>query len=130
VLNRRVIGSLVLVVGAQVGLVAPAAQACACHFTDITVRSSDPTPRSGQTFRIRGRFVDSGDPARNQLVRVQAHRNRHWVALPGARVRTHADGGYRMRLILSQRGERLLRVVGMDQGPGPNAYERFSVRVH
>lgn len=129
-LRKHVIGGLGLVVAAQLGLVAPAAQACACHYTDITVRTSDPTPRSGQTFRIRGRFVDSGDPAVNQVVRVQARRNHPWVRLAGARVRTSADGTYRMRLVLSQRGKRPLRVVGVDRGPGPNAFQRFSVRVH
>ena len=123
-------GVLVLVMGALLGLAVPSAHACVCHFTDITVQVSDPTPRSGQTFRIRGRFVDSGDPANHRLVRVQALRNHRWVRLPGARVRTSADGGYRMRLVLSQRGKRVLRVVGVDRGPGPNAFQRFSVRVH
>ncbi len=109
-------------------LTAPADAAVCCP--TITVRVSDPTPASGQTFRIRGRFLQpAGQPAVNRIVKVQALRNDRWVALSGAQVRTDDEGRYRMRLVLSQRGRRLLRVVGVNPGDRPNAVRRFTVRV-
>ncbi len=110
-------------------LAAPAEAAVCCP--SISVRVSDATPASGQTFRIRGRFLQpAGQPAVNRVVKVQARRNDSWVPLSGARVRTDDEGRYRMRLILSQRGRRLLRVVGVNPGDRPNAFRRFAVRVH
>lgn len=128
--RRTVVSVLALGLVVPASLVAGPAQACACHFTDISVRVSDPTPASGQTFRIRGRFFDSGSPAQSRIVKVQTRRDDRWVRIRGARVRTNDEGRYRMRLVLSQRGRRMMRVVGVDRGEGPNAYERFRVRVH
>jgi hypothetical protein len=125
---RNVVATAVLVAVAGTTTVAAPAQARLRN--DITVSVSDRSLASGQTFRIRGRFIDSGRLAVDNVVKVQTRRNHRWVPIRGARVRTNDRGRYRMRLILSQPGWRLLRVVGVDQGPGPNCYQRFRVRVH
>ena len=110
---------------------APAREAGCCN-PSITVRVSDSTPASGQTFRIRGRFLrPSGRPAAHQIVKVQTRRGDRWVRIRGARMRTDDRGRYRMRLILLQRGRRVMRVAGVTPAADRrNAFERFIVRVH
>lgn len=123
------IAATVLVMAVPAGMAATPAQAVSDSDTRITVRVSDETPASGQTFRIRGRFIEDGSPAINQPVKAQTRRDGQWVPLRGARIHTNDEGRYRMRLVLSQRGKRLLRVVGVAD-TGANAYQRFTVRVH
>lgn len=108
----------------------PAQAARANWDTEITARTSDSTPASGESFTVRGKFIDAGSPATHQTVKVQALRNDRWVQLDGAQVSTDEAGRYRVRLILSQTGKRELRVVGVADSAGPNARERFTVRVH
>lgn len=83
----------------------------------ITVHTSDPTPRSGQEFVLTGRLTaPTGRALGDGVVRVQTLRGGEWTNLTGARVTTGSDGRYRVRVILSQRGERDLRVVGDPAG--------------
>jgi len=96
----------------------------------ISVRVSDSTPASGQQFVVRGTFTRFGDGAADRPVKVQAWRDGSWTQLTGARVATNDEGQYRMRLILSQTGERDLRVVGVSPEGARNAFHRFSVTVH
>ena len=114
-----------------VGLQGPA-QACygGCDDGDISVRVSDSTPASGEQFIARGKLIMGGLPAADHVVKVQAWRDGSWQQLTGASLRTGSDGSYRMRLILSQTGERKLRVVGVGQGDEPTERQRFSVTVH
>ncbi len=79
---------------------------------------------------MHGRFFRAGDPAADRPVKVQARRDGAWIQLTGARVTTNDNGGYRVRLILSQTGKRVLRVVGVTPRGTRNAFHRFSVTVH
>ena len=128
-LNKAMGAATTLVAAtAMVGFVAPA-QACACDDAEISVRVSDATPASGQQFRARGRLIMGGLPAPAHTVKVQARRGGQWVPLRGARVQTNDEGRYRVRLVLSQRGSRLLRVAGVGEGTEPTQRQRFRVTV-
>jgi hypothetical protein len=125
------IGAAAVVALAPLALAAAPAQACGgCDDGDITVRVSDTTPASGQQFIARGKLTMGGLPAADHVVRVQTFRGGEWVAISGARVTTNEDGKYRVRLILSMKGKRVLRVVGVGQGDEPTERQRFTVRVH
>lgn len=129
-LNKAILAASTLAVAtAMVGFVAPA-QACACDDAEIRVRVSDPTPASGQQFRARGLLIMGGLPAPDHTVKVQARRGGQWVPLRGARVETNDEGRYRVRLVLSQRGARVLRVAGVGEGGEPTQRRRFRVTVH
>ncbi len=105
------VGSIVPVTA----LVAPSASAqqSAPANPRISAFVSDSTPASGEQFVVRGKFFRFGEPAADRPVKVQAWRDGAWNQLTGARVTTNDEGGYRMRLILSQTGQRDLRVVGV-----------------
>lgn len=95
----------------------------------VTVRISDPTPTSGQTFVLRGRLTLEGADAPGHTVKVQTYRNGQYRPIQGARVVTDSEGRYRVRLILQTKGVRDLRVVGVAGGHHTNAYHRFVVEV-
>jgi hypothetical protein len=95
----------------------------------LTVHVSDPTPAAGQRFVVRGKVEFFGMTSANQVVKVQAKRHGAWAPLKGARVRTDADGHYRLPLVLDQTGERRLRVVGVGQQGDSNMHARFHVLV-
>ena len=122
-----VIGSLVPVVGFAA---ASSASAQAASGTRISAFVSDSTPASGEQFVVRGKFVLAGDPAEDRPVKVQALRDGSWTQLDGARVTTNDEGRYRVRVVLSQTGERTLRVVGVSPEGSRNAFHRFVVTVH
>lgn len=83
----------------------------------ITVHTSDTTPQSGEQFVLGGRLTTrSGRALAAGVVRVQTLRSGEWSDLSGARVTTGSDGRYRVRVILFQRGDRDLRVVGNPAG--------------
>lgn len=82
----------------------------------VTVRSTDYTPASGQTFRLFGFVRSEGVALPDATVRVKTFRNGAWVRLPGATVLTHDDGHYRVRIILQMKGQRLLRVIANPKG--------------
>lgn len=108
-----VIGTLAT--AASVVSIAPA-QAEEVAGSRITVRSSDYDVSSGEQFVLRGRLMSEGDPVSDATVRVKTYRNGAWVRLEGAVVSTNDEGRYRVRVILSLKGERKLRVVGNPQG--------------
>ena len=54
-----------------------------------------------------------GAVAAGHTVRLQSYGDGSWTKIVGARVRTGADGRYRLRVILLVRGVRDLRVVGV-----------------
>lgn len=127
--TRRIVGIAAMSVLAPLAFAAVPAQAVEDSTSRITVRVSDPTPNSGEQFVARGKFTVDGQPADDHVVKVQAWRDGEWKQLTGARMLTNDEGRYRMRLILSQKGERLLRVVGVGQDDEPNARKRFTVVV-
>jgi hypothetical protein len=96
----------------------------------VTVRATDYTPASGQTFRLFGAVKSEGErvPA---TIRVKTFRNGEWVKLPGAVMHTNRDDRYRIRIVLQMKGERLLRVVGNPDGDDiATARKTITVTVH
>jgi hypothetical protein len=133
--KRRVAaGITALMIPAGVLAAAPSANAeCqgGCDDGAISVRVSDSTPASGQQFVARGSLVIGGRPAPAHTVKVQTLLGGQWKPIAGARVTTDADGRYRVRLILSTKGDRVLRVVGLGRGADEKTErKRFTVRVH
>lgn len=124
--SSAVLDTVVLLVA---GLV-PSASAIAPAGSKITVRISDPTPASGQTMVLRGRYLLAGSPAAGHKVKVQTYRNGGYDTISGATVLTRSDGRYRVRLVLQARGVRDLRAVGVAGGHRENSYHRFVVEVH
>jgi hypothetical protein len=127
---RTTLAVAVVAAVAPVAIAVPAHACSGCDDGTITVHVSDSTPASGQTFVARGELIMGGLPAADHVVKVQAWRDGSWQQLTGARVTTTGEGKYRMRLVLSQKGERLLRVVGIGQGDQPTERRRFKVTVH
>lgn len=128
-IRKLVAASAAAAVAPVVGAAAPAVACGGCDDASITVRVSDSTPSSGAQFVARGLFVMGGLPAPGHMVRVQTMRTGSWTPLTGAHVVTNDAGRYRVRLVLSQRGPRLLRVVGVGEGREPTQFKRFTVRV-
>lgn len=109
---------------ATVALVAPvlaAGPANAGYDARVTIHATDTTVHSGQQFRVHGKYLfGDNTPVVNKLVRVQTKdANGHWVRVRGAKLRTNSEGHYRIRVILSRKGVRMLRVKA--QGPGKHA---------
>jgi hypothetical protein len=130
---RRALGASALAAVAPAILIAGSVQpanAAAAATSSITVRSSDYTPASGQTFFVSGLFIDQGVPADHEPVKVQRLFDGTWSTLTGAVVRTTSDGHYRMRVILQTKGVRQLRVVGVTGGTAHDAFKRFTETVH
>lgn len=130
--KRSTIAAAAALAVAPVFALQGSAQACygGCDDGDISVRVSDSTPASGEQFIARGKLIMGGRPAADHVVKVQTWRDGAWEQISGAKLHTSSDGSYRMRLILSQTGERTLRVVGVGQGDEPTERQRFSVTVH
>lgn len=108
-----VIGTLAT--AASIGSIVPA-QSAEVADSRITVRSSDYDVRSGEQFVLRGRLMSEGSPVSDATVRVKTYRDGSWVRLKGAVVSTNDEGRYRVRVVLSMKGDRKLRVVGSPQG--------------
>ena len=94
----------------------------------ITASVTDATPGSGDLFRVAGRLTRDGDAIPGRVVKVQTLRDGRWTDLTGARMTTSSTGGYNLGVVLSQTGERVLRVKAVL--PGPDARKRFAVQVH
>lgn len=96
----------------------------------ITAHPSKRAVDSGEQFRVRGYFTINGAPALNRTVKIQALYGDDWRDISGARVSTGDDGRYGVRLILSMKGNRVLRAVGITPSPDrPDAKKRFTVTV-
>ncbi len=120
-----VIGSLVPLTGA----VAAHADSATTQPYRISVHVSDSTPASGEQFVVRGTFGTKSAAAADRPVKVQAYQGGSWHQLTGAVVKTNSEGAYRCRVILSQSGKRLLRVVGVTAKGTRNAFHKFTVTV-
>ena len=107
---------------------AETADAAAQPRARVTASVTDHSPASGQTFRVSGRLTRGGEAIAGRTVKVQTLRGGTWSDLTGARMATSATGGYALRVVLGQTGQRTLRVVGTV--PGRDAFERFTVNVH
>jgi hypothetical protein len=122
VASGAVVGSYASAEAASVSTMAPS--------VSITAHPSDTTVRSGQQFRVRGLFKIGGAPAINRTVKIQSLNSGTWQNIQGAQVSTGSDGRYAVRVILSRRGERTLRAVGITPSPNtPNPKKRFTVTV-
>jgi hypothetical protein len=130
--NRSSIAAGVVVAVAPVLALTPTALAggggCGGGFDELTVHVSDSTPASGEQFIVRGHLVEMGMSGKDHAIRVQSRSGGSWH--PVAHVRTDIDGKYRVRLILSTTGKRVLRVVAIGQGHENNQATRFVVNVH
>ncbi len=131
-IRSRVAIAAVAVGAPIVAFVGPSQAACygGCDDSSISVHVSDDTPASRQQFFARGQLIMGGLPAPDHVVRFQTHRNGAWEPIKGAHMLTNSEGKYRMRLILSQTGPRLLRAVGVGEGIEPTQRKKFSVAVH
>jgi hypothetical protein len=116
-----------LTAAASVLAVTPAATAADLAPSRISVHTRDHDVRSGEMFALRGRLVSEGEGVPGATVRVLAYRNGDWVRLSGAHVTTDSEGRYRVRLVLSQDGDRDLRVVGDRKGDGIRRAHRDTV---
>lgn len=96
----------------------------------ITAHPSDDRVSSGEQFRVRGLLTINGHPALDKMVKIQALYGDDWRNIRGARVSTGDDGRYRVRVVLSMKGKRALRAVGITPSPDrPNPKKRFAVNV-
>lgn len=131
-LTRIRVAAVAVAVAAPAIAFASPAQACSggCDDSDISVHVSDSTPASGQQFIVRGKLVMGGLPASDHVVKIQTKLNGTWQPIKGVRMSTDSDGKYRLRVILSTKGKRMLRAVGVGQGDEPTQRQQFSVTVH
>jgi hypothetical protein len=105
-----------------------AATAVAATLTAAPATAEDPAPSRvtaipsqfqvdpGEEFVIRGRLRSEGEPVGDAVVRVRTYLNGEWRNIKGARVTTNSEGRYRVRVVLSAQGDRLLRVVANPVG--------------
>lgn len=126
-MTTRVVGAAAAVALLLTGTVPVTADAAVT--ARITARSSEDVMAPGEQFVLRGRFTIAGKPARHHTVKVQSGYIGAWSTLQGTRVLTGSDGRYRVRIVLSVRGVRDLRVAGIVPGPGKEAFERVTVLV-
>ncbi|HEX3931509.1 MAG TPA: hypothetical protein VHW64_12455 [Nocardioides sp.] len=107
-----VIGSLA---AAGAGLALAPAEASAPVASHVTAKATDSTPAAGATFRVSGTVSASGHgvPA---TIAVQSLKDGTWVQLTGASMHTTSAGKYTIRVILSAKGARHLRVVADPDG--------------
>lgn len=114
--TTAVLGSAALLAGGFAAFAGPAS-ATDRPASRITVSASDSEVDPGEQFALRGRLTTEGGRAlAGGVVRVQTFRDGAWEDLPGAQVTTNDEGRYRVRVVLSQKGERGLRVVGNPAG--------------
>lgn len=106
----------------------PAYAAEAATPAKVTAAVSDATPASGQTFRVSGALSKDGDALAGKTVKVQTLRNGAWENISGASMKTSSTGKYNLRLVLSSKGKRTMRVVAVL--PGVDPVKGFAVTVH
>ena len=101
---------------AATGLAAAPALALDPAPSRVSAVASDTTVVSGEQFVIRGRMLSEGRPVAGAPVQIKSYDGGRWVALSGARVTTNSEGRYRVRVVLSRKGDRLLRAVANPAG--------------
>ena len=121
---------------AGLALVAPAlisGPAHAGYDARVTIHVSDTTVHSGQQFRVHGKYLfGDNTPVVGKRIRVQSKSPKgKWTKIKGATLRTNAEGHYRIRVILSRKGNRMLRVKaqGPDSQTAPLRSKAIKVRV-
>lgn len=127
-LARVLAGAVALGALSPVALTLAPAHACACPDEGIAVLAPSRTVSSGEEFRVQGVWIQSGKPAAGRTVKVQARRDGRWHTLKGAVVTARANGEFGARLVLQQKGVRVLRVLGVVPD-GPDVKDRFRVTV-
>lgn len=106
----------------------PAYAAEAAAPAQITAKVTDSTPASGETFRVAGVLSRDGDTLAGKTVKVQTLRDGTWQNISGASMATSSTGKYNLRLVLSQKDKRTMRVVAVL--PGVDPVKGFVVTVH
>jgi hypothetical protein len=101
---------------------------CGGGFDLLTANVSDKTPASGQQFIVTGKLIEMGMTGKDHPIRVQTLLGGSWQ--PVAHVRTDQDGKYRVRVILTTTGKRILRVVAPAGAQEDKQHTRFVVNVH
>jgi hypothetical protein len=113
------------------GAVVGTAGAAEAPTANITAHPTKTNVNSGEQFRVHGLFTINGNPAVNRTVKIQSKSSSGWTNITGARVSTDTDGHYGLRLVLSQKGKRNLRAVGITPSTStPNPKAPFTVTVH
>lgn len=121
------IGAIAL--GTSVLALSPA-QAATPAPSSVSVNTTDSTPASGQTFRLFG-AVTSGGVRVPATIHVKTLQNGHFVPVRGAVVSTNSENRYRVRIILSRKGQRQLRVVADPKSPNiSTSRNTITVTVH
>lgn len=130
--NTRRTAAVIASLAAATTLIGTApAQSAEVAGSRITARASDTTPASGQQFVLRGVLRSEGAGVSDATVRVKTYRDGEWVRLRGAVVSTDDEGRYRVRVTLSMKGDRTLRVVGNPTGDDiRTARKDLTVTVH
>lgn len=127
---RRCLGVFLVALAMAFAMFATPARAATEVRPGISVRASDYTPGAGQVFVLRGRYAPGGTVTAGLAVRLQSYAAGKWSDVRGARVATTHLGRYRMRVILSARGVRDLRVVGVPGDGQRRSFHRLVVQVH
>jgi hypothetical protein len=132
-MNKKQIRMSAAVIGtmaaAGAGLAVSPAQASSGVASHVTAQATDTTPSSGQTIRVSGTVSSKGDGVPGTIT-VKAFKSGKWVPLTGVKMHTDSAGNYTIRVVLSAKGERQLRVVANPDAPGiGTSRSTFSVTV-
>jgi hypothetical protein len=117
-------GAAAMIAGGLLASGVAGTSAVAAPTAHITAHPSKSNVDSGEQFRVHGLFTVNGSPAVNRTVKIQSKTADGWKNLTGARVSTGSDGRYGLRVVLSMKGKRTLRAVGItpsDSVPNPKA---------
>jgi hypothetical protein len=122
------VAAIAPVVALAPSALAGGAGGCGGGFDLLTANVSDKTPASGQEFIVTGKLIEMGMTGKDHAIRVQTLLGGSWQ--PIAHVTTDQDGKYRVRVILSTTGERILRVLAPAGAHEDKQHTRFVVNVH
>ena len=112
------------------GVVAGTSAAAEAPNAHITAHPTKSSVDSGEQFRVHGLFTINGSAAVNRTVKIQSKTADGWTNLTGAHVSTGSDGRYGLRVVLSMKGKRTLRAVGITPSSSvPNPRAPFTVTV-
>lgn len=123
-------GAALIAGGVLASGVLAGASAAPAPEANITAHPTKSKVQSGEQFRVHGVFTINGSAAVNRTVKIQSKSSDGWQNLTGAHVSTGSDGRYGLRVVLSMKGKRTLRAVGITPSssvPDPKAL--FTVTV-
>ena len=106
-------GAALIAGGVLASGVLAGASAAPAPVANITAHPTKSNVQSGEQFRVHGVFTINGSAAVNRTVKIQSKSADGWQDLTGAHVSTGSDGRYGLRVVLSMKGKRTLRAVGI-----------------